>query len=114
MKKKYFITMLAAVLLAVTGAMAQKKASFKPADLKGIWQLCHYVSEIPDVPATGVFGAQTQAAVEAFQELFGLTVTGSVGPAVWNDIAAAYADLMNGNNKRANQYSGTSYQEEST
>ena len=50
MKKKYFITMLAAVLLAVTGAMAQKKASFTPADLKGIWQLCHYVSEIPDVP----------------------------------------------------------------
>ena len=50
MKKKYFITMLAAVLLAVTGATAQKKASFKPADLKGIWQLCHYVSEIPDVP----------------------------------------------------------------
>ena len=70
--------------------------------------------EIPDVPVTGVFGAQTQAAVEAFQELFGLTVTGSVGPAVWNDIAAAYADLMNGNNKRANQYSGTSFQEEST
>ena len=56
MKKKYFITMLAAVLLAVTGAAAQKKASFKPADLKGIWQLCHYVSEIPDVPGalTGV------------------------------------------------------------
>ena len=52
MKKKYFITMLAAVLLAVTGAMAQKKASFKPGDLKGIWQLCHYVSEIPDVPGT--------------------------------------------------------------
>ena len=50
MKKKYFITMLAAVLLAVTGATAQKKASFKPAGLKGIWQLCHYVSEIPDVP----------------------------------------------------------------
>ena len=42
--------MLAAVLLAVTGAAAQKKASFKTADLKGIWQLCHYVSEIPDVP----------------------------------------------------------------
>ncbi len=50
MKKKYFITMLAAVLLAVTGAAAQEKAGFKPADLKGIWQLCHYVSEIPDVP----------------------------------------------------------------
>ncbi len=70
--------------------------------------------EIPDVPVTGVFGAQTQAAVEAFQALFGLTVTGSVGPAVWNDIASAYADLKNGNNKRANQYSGTSFGEEST
>lgn len=52
MKKKYFITMLAAVLLAVTGVMAQKKANFKPADLKGIWQLCHYVSETPGIPGT--------------------------------------------------------------
>lgn len=50
MKKKYFLTLLAAVLLAVTGVKAQEKASFKPADLKGIWQLCHYVSETPGVP----------------------------------------------------------------
>ena len=50
MKKSYFFTMLAAVLLAVTGARAQDKAVFEPADLKDIWQLCHYVSEIPDVP----------------------------------------------------------------
>ena len=35
--------------MAVTGAMAQKKTKFKPAELKGIWQLCHYVSESPDV-----------------------------------------------------------------
>lgn len=50
MKRNYIFTMLAAVLLAVTGVRAQEKAQFKPADLAGIWQLCHYVSEIPDVP----------------------------------------------------------------
>ena len=50
MKKLYFFTMLSIMLLAVTGATAQKKTKFKVADLKGIWQLCHYVSESPDVP----------------------------------------------------------------
>ena len=52
MKKLYFFTMLSIMLLAVTGATAQKKTKFKPADLKGIWQLCHYVSESPDVPGS--------------------------------------------------------------
>lgn len=50
MKKIYFFTMLTVVLLGVSGVMAQEKATFQPANLKGIWQLCHYVSEIPDVP----------------------------------------------------------------
>lgn len=40
--------MLAAVLLAVTGVMAQKRGNSE--ELKGIWQLCHYVSETPGVP----------------------------------------------------------------
>ena len=35
MKKLYFFTMLSIMLLAVTGATAQKKTKFKPADLKG-------------------------------------------------------------------------------
>lgn len=53
MKRNYFFTMLAAMLLAVAGeANAQKKAEFKPANLAGIWQLCHYVSEVADVPGT--------------------------------------------------------------
>lgn len=52
MKKNHFFTVLAAVLLVVSGAKAQEKNSFKPADLKGIWQLCHYVSENPEVPGT--------------------------------------------------------------
>ena len=50
MKRHLFFTMLALMLLAVTGATAQDKPSYKPADLKGIWQLCHYVSETPNVP----------------------------------------------------------------
>lgn len=50
MKKNYLFTMLATVLFAVTGVKAQENATFKPANLAGIWQLCHYVSENPDVP----------------------------------------------------------------
>lgn len=46
MKKSYFITLLAAMLLMVPDAMAQKnKKKFKEADLKGIWQMCISVSE---------------------------------------------------------------------
>lgn len=52
MKKVYYFTMLVVMLLAVTGLRAQEGAGFKPAHLEGIWQLCHYVSEIPDVPGT--------------------------------------------------------------
>ncbi len=62
--------------------------------------------EIPAVPVTGVFGNQTAASVEAFQRTFGLEVNGVVGPATWNSIASLYADLRNGNNKRAEQHSG--------
>ena len=44
--------MLAVVLLAVTGVRAQDKATFEPVHLEGIWQLCHYVSENPEIPGT--------------------------------------------------------------
>lgn len=50
MKRNLFFTMLAAMLLMVTGSSAQEKVAFKPANLQGIWQLCHYVSESSDVP----------------------------------------------------------------
>lgn len=50
MKRNLFFTMLAAMLLAVAGVSAQEKVAFKPANLEGIWQLCHYVSESADVP----------------------------------------------------------------
>lgn len=50
MKRHLFFAMLAAMLLVAVGAAAQGNKNFKPADLKGIWQLCHYVSETPNVP----------------------------------------------------------------
>ncbi len=50
MKKLYFIAMLAVMLLGVTDVMGQKKEKIQPAKLKGFWQLCHYVSENPEVP----------------------------------------------------------------
>lgn len=62
--------------------------------------------EIPTVQDTGVFGNQTQAAVVAFQTLFGIEPSGLVGPVTWNTIASVYSDLRTGNDKRPGQYPG--------
>ena len=51
MKKHYLSIILIAMLFAVPDMMAQKKSKgFKPANLKGVWQMCFYVSESPDIP----------------------------------------------------------------
>lgn len=50
MRKVCLFAMFGILLLAVGSAAAQDKKGVKPADLQGIWQLCHYVSEVPDVP----------------------------------------------------------------
>lgn len=63
-------------------------------------------TEIPSVSVTGVFGNQTQAAVIAFQNLFGLEASGLVGPLTWNAIAELYSDLRTGHNKQPGQYPG--------
>ena len=51
------------------------------------------ITEIPTLSVTGYFGDQTEAAVTRFQELFGLDVTGSVGPVTWATIAREYDAL---------------------
>ena len=38
----------------------------------------------------GIFGSRTEAAVRAFQEIFGLTPDGIVGPGTWNEIVRLY------------------------
>lgn len=52
MKARYFFTLLAAMLLMVPNAMAQKKSkkNFQDTKLKGIWQMCSYVAPSPESP----------------------------------------------------------------
>ena len=47
-----------------------------------------YDSSIPSVTIDGQFGASTEAAVRAFQRVFGLTVDGVVGRATWDTLYA--------------------------
>lgn len=46
--------------------------------------------QLINVPVTGYFGDQTEAAVKAFQNLFGLPANGVVGPLTWEAIRAEY------------------------
>ena len=52
----------------------------------------HYSSdgEIPLVHPDGIYGSETTAAVEKFQELYGLPVTGDIDLATWNAIYQSY------------------------
>ncbi len=61
---------------------------------------------IPKIPVTGNFEQQTENAVIAFQQEFGLTADGSVDALTWDAIADLYSDLSVGNTKRPGQYPG--------
>lgn len=50
---------------------------------------------IPKVRVDGVYGAQTQAAVSKFQEIFDLPVTGTVDFATWYQISNIYVAVEN-------------------
>ncbi len=52
------------------------------------------IPEIPEISVTGYYGEQTVNAVEEFQRLFGLPVSGAVGPVTWANIANQY-DFFN-------------------
>ena len=46
---------------------------------------------IPKIPVVdGIFGSQTEAAVRAYQQIFGLTPDGIVGPSTWYSIVRLY------------------------
>ena len=46
---------------------------------------------IPKIPAVdGIFGSRTEAAVIAFQQIFGLTPDGIVGPGTWYELVRLY------------------------
>ena len=68
---------------------------------------------IPQVPETGLFGAQTREAVMAFQREFGLPVNGRVNVITWDAIASLYSDLSTGQNKQPGQNPGTTISQNS-
>ena len=76
--------------------------------------ISEFYPEIPAVQVTGVFGNQTQAAVIAFQNLFGLEAACIVGPLTWDAIASLYSDLRVGNDKQPGQFPGTELAEGET
>ena len=53
------------------------------------------IPEIPEIPVTGYFGEQTEAAVREFQRLYGLPDIGTVGLVTWSYIAREYDALNN-------------------
>lgn len=68
--------------------------------------ISRYIPEIPSVNPTGYFGTRTQEAVVAFQNYYGVTPSGIVGPVVWGGITDLYTDLYNGNRLNDGQFPG--------
>ena len=56
--------------------------------------ISQYQPEIPNVEVTGIFDDQTKYAVETFQRLYGIRVSGVVGPLTWNAIAREYDNII--------------------
>lgn len=49
---------------------------------------------IPKIPAVdGIYGSRTEASVRAFQQIFGLTPDGIVGPATWYELVRLYTGV---------------------
>ena len=67
-------------------------------------------SEIPQIPVTGYFGEMTKDAVIAAQKLFGLNITGTIGPATWDILAREYETAVMGAKAAEQQFPGYTLQ----
>jgi len=63
-------------------------------------------ASIPAVSPTGYFGSRTEQSVRAFQQTFGLDVSGVVDALVWTAIADLYSDLIASDSVQDGQYPG--------
>ncbi len=61
---------------------------------------------IPAVDVTGYFSVKTEEAVSEFQRIFGISVTGIVGPVTWKAITDEYVLITDGRLYSDGQYSG--------
>lgn len=74
--------------------------------------LSDYYPTIPKVSVTGYFGTETQNAVIAFQNNFGITPRGIVGAVTWNAIEEVYEDVSAGAERSQRQFFGEVLNEE--
>ena len=58
--------------------------------------LSAFYGAIPEIPIDGIFGQDTENAVRAAQNVFGLTPDGVVGEITWNAIYNAYRGIIEG------------------
>ena len=80
-------------------------------DVRALQEYLNYIGrtyrEIPAINVDGIFGQNTENAVNAFTNLFELpTSSGRVNAQVWNAIINVYDDLYVGNTVNENQFPG--------
>ncbi len=68
--------------------------------------IASFIPEIPSTGITGYFGTQTENAVLALQDFFGIEQTGTVAATTWNAITDLYSDLYNGSRLNEGQFPG--------
>ncbi len=68
--------------------------------------IANYYPEVNGFTPTGYFGTQTQRAVVALQNLFGIEPTGTVAAPTWDAITDLYSDLYKGSRLNEGQYPG--------
>lgn len=66
-------------------------------DVRLLQNYLNFISDtytaIPKIAVDGDFGPSTEAAVKAYQQIFGIPVTGVVGAGTWDSIANTYSSL---------------------
>ena len=70
----------------------QRKAHIKEMQTM-LHTISYYNPAIPRIVPDGIYGASTAAAVRAFQQFYGLRVTGEVNSATWEKIAEIAQEL---------------------
>jgi peptidoglycan hydrolase-like protein with peptidoglycan-binding domain len=79
-------------------------------DVRLLQEYLNYIAmsftSIPTVDTTGYFGPRTREAVIAFQEEFGIPISGTVSAITWNAIIDVYSDLFEGAALGEGQYPG--------